>query len=1072
MNMKSFFSLIFCVLFASFAAEGQGWERVYPTISNEFQSSVKKILLNPAGGYLLLVNHEDWDLGYYNFHIVGLSEEGDISWIKEFDTPFAIKMVDFIQTSDGGYAVLYNRSSFGSVLMRLNADFEPTSSVEFNTLYPNVKVYGKQIIENNEGFWIVGKDDPSPSSLGMVAGVDDSSNPLGLSLLNYDDIYNSGVILANDGGFLTANDGNKDAIGTSRIFVRRYSSSGMDVIWEKELNGGGNWIGFGDITVAPDGGYVIAGTQGSGSEVTLIKIDEQGNIVWQKSFSQQPGQPAILGSCKITPCVDGNSYWAILNTANSGASIVLMKFDLQGNNLLTKYFGGTNDNEFALTVSGTNDGGCVIGATSTGLNRWLPFIIKTDSLGNTFSSAVAGTVAFDIDNNCIADTISLLPKIPVSVLQNGQIVAAANVGPDGEYLIGLDSGTYQISVQLPSAAWVICDPDTLNISVNNGDTLTSVDFVLQYNPQPLDSIFGYAFHDLDGDCLRDSFETAGYEGWPVYLYIYGNGAVIVADTVLTGPNGYYVFDELTGATNEMYANLIIPGPPLGSGLLCHFVNCPQEEVFGFPSGLSHQSNIAFTCDSLPPCPLIEVDIATNVIRPCSTSVYHVNYCNIGIEPASDAYIEVTFDAGLDVTASSIPWSSVNGNTYTFNLGYLTSGQCGNFDITVLASCDDPNGTTYCAEAHAFPDTCSLEPGPNWDGSQIEVTAECTGDSVIFTIQNVGIGNMLNPLEYIVIEDNVLLMQGNFELEAGEQTQIAYAANGSFFHLAAGQAPGFPGLNLPVAWVEGCGNSGNASLGFVNQYALGDEDVWLDVFCLESVNSYDPNDKNGFPRGYADEHFIEQNVDIEYLIRFQNTGTAPAYQVEIRDTLPVEWLDPATVRPGASSHDYVWDMQGNGVVVFKFPGIVLPDSAANFDASQGFVKFRVSQREDVPLGRQIENSAAIFFDFNPPIITNQTLHTVGKNFILTKTDVPRIPNLQVKIVPNPAREQVRVQIAGLENGDENLTFALYSAVGQPVLNGKFAGSNFEFQAGQLPEGVYFYEIRQEGKLAATGKLIRL
>ncbi|MCB0556652.1 MAG: hypothetical protein KDD02_24110, partial [Phaeodactylibacter sp.] len=63
-----------------------------------------------------------------------------------------------------------------------------------------------------------------------------------------------------------------------------------------------------------------------------------------------------------------------------------------------------------------------------------------------------------------------------------------------------------------------------------------------------------------------------------------------------------------------------------------------------------------------------------------------------------------------------------------------------------------------------------------------------------------------------------------------------------------------------------------------------------------------NDKQGFPRGYGDEHYIYPGTDLEYLVRFQNTGNDTAFLVVIRDTLS-EFLDIATVRPGAASHPY-------------------------------------------------------------------------------------------------------------------------------------------------------------------------
>ena len=38
-----------------------------------------------------------------------------------------------------------------------------------------------------------------------------------------------------------------------------------------------------------------------------------------------------------------------------------------------------------------------------------------------------------------------------------------------------------------------------------------------------------------------------------------------------------------------------------------------------------------------------------------------------------------------------------------------------------------------------------------------------------------------------------------------------------------------------------------------------------------VGSFDPNDKQGFPIGYEEEHYIQKDTEIEYLIRFQRSN---------------------------------------------------------------------------------------------------------------------------------------------------------------------------------------------------------
>jgi hypothetical protein len=140
-------------------------------------------------------------------------------------------------------------------------------------------------------------------------------------------------------------------------------------------------------------------------------------------------------------------------------------------------------------------------------------------------------------------------------------------------------------------------------------------------------------------------------------------------------------------------------------------------------------------------------------------------------------------------------------------------------------------------------------------------------------------------------------------------------------------------------------------------------------------AYDPNDKQALPAGFTDEHYIAPDTDLEYRIRFQNTGNAPAFDVVIVDSLDVTHLDLSTFQSIGASHSYSTIVEPDGVVRFVFNNIMLPDSGSDFEGSQGYVLFRIRTRPDLLHFDIIENNAAIYFDQNPPIITNTYLHTI-------------------------------------------------------------------------------------------------
>lgn len=138
-----------------------------------------------------------------------------------------------------------------------------------------------------------------------------------------------------------------------------------------------------------------------------------------------------------------------------------------------------------------------------------------------------------------------------------------------------------------------------------------------------------------------------------------------------------------------------------------------------------------------------------------------------------------------------------------------------------------------------------------------------------------------------------------------------------------------------------------------------------LFC-----AYDPNDKLSEPNYQFQRNHIPVNTDwIEYTIRFQNTGNDTAYQVLIIDTLSNDLLIES-LEIISSSHSVGTSIdRTNRVINFLYENIYLPDSTTNFEASQGYIKFKVRNVNDFMVDSIILNTASIYFDSNPPIVTN-------------------------------------------------------------------------------------------------------
>ena len=467
------------------------------------------------------------------------------------------------------------------------------------------------------------------------------------------------------------------------------------------------------------------------------------------------------------------------------------------------------------------------------------------------------------------------------------------------------------------------------------------------------------------------------------------------------------------------------------------------------------------------CPYMTVEVTAPWLERCFESYVWVHYCNRGTEPADSAWVDVMLDPYLTFTDTLMNYQALGNNTFRFPLGTVNADNCGSFQFSVYTDCDSALlGQTLCVSAHVHPDSLCI-PIPNWSGAQVQVTARCEQDTaLVFDVLNTGPVTS-QPLDFFVIEDDVVLMQGSETYEPGQPQSFSLAANGHFRRFESQQEPGHPFSMKVAAWSEGCG--GFNWLGFPNWYNLNNGIPSQDVECTEITGSFDPNDKQGFPIGYGTEHLVKPNTDIEYLIRFQNTGTAPAHKVVIRDTL-ASFLDPASIRMGPASHPYTWSLDGQGFLNVTFADINLPDSNANELASHGFVSFNISQKPDLPDGTEIRNEASIYFDFNPAVRTNETVHRIGRDFIkIVPTKEPGAPVWAVHVAPNPVAETAVLTFDGLPVGEH--LFRLTDAAGRLVRETRFESDTFLFKRDGLPEGVYFLQISNEGgQTLGSGKLM--
>ena len=574
------------------------------------------------------------------------------------------------------------------------------------------------------------------------------------------------------------------------------------------------------------------------------------------------------------------------------------------------------------------------------------------------------------------------------------------------------------------------------------------------NCNPL-AITGKVALDNDLDCLIGNGDT-DLTGVIVEF-------VSATDTFYfsTNQNGVYHAHLDTGT----YSVSVSPPSP-------YYQPCLNSQVVVVDTSYTlHTLDWALT--ALVECPYLTVDIAAPFLRMTGGgSSYVVSYCNDGTQPAYNTYVEVDLDADLNFLSSSIPVANQTGQLYRFDLDTLDIGECGSFTIGVLVDTSSVFEQTHCTKVHIYPDSICY---PVANVPIVEARANCVNNNVEFTIENKG-ATMLQSQSYTVIQDDVAMRVSTIQLNAGQSTIVSETAlPGKTYRLEVDQVPNYPAiLGDPVfsIAIEGCNQLPNGSFntGFVTQFSNGLSQPSEAIDCQQNVASYDPNDKSAQPVGYGSQNYIYANTAIDYRVRFQNTGTDTAFNITILDTLSTN-LDPSTLSMGSSSHNYTWSIVSGNVLRVDFANIMLPDSNVNEPLSNGFFRYRIEQVPNNPVGTIIDNQAAIYFDYNPPIFTNTTLHTVGEDFvtkILVSVDNPQEATLNVKVFPNPFGEETTLQIDNKHY--EELRLEVYDLMGRKVKSVQaFDTNQVVLKRGNMEQGVYFYRLQGDQQVISTGKI---
>lgn len=456
------------------------------------------------------------------------------------------------------------------------------------------------------------------------------------------------------------------------------------------------------------------------------------------------------------------------------------------------------------------------------------------------------------------------------------------------------------------------------------------------------------------------------------------------------------------------------------------------------------------------CPFMHIDVQSSILRRCFEAVLYLKYANTGTQKATNAFVEVTLDSLFEFVSSSIPYSSKNRNVYRFQLGNIDENTSGVFSIAVNISCNAKLNQIHCTEAHIYPDSSCVQTSQ----AIIRTNSICLGDSIDLIIRNDGNKAMGAAKNWLAIEESNNGIQeidgGSFYLNAGQIYTKRIASRDRVLFMAE-QDDSYPYNKSSRTEINDCSNHslpGSPGLSIINE---DDEEPYISRFCEPNVGSFDPNEIKGLPKGITDEKYIEKTQQLEYIIRFQNTGTDTAFNVRIENKIPKTELDLSTLTLGVASHPYSYLLDQDGKLIITFKNIFLSDSNINEKNSHGFIQYSIKPLATLSNGKKILNDAQIYFDFNTAVNTNIDLHTIGSPIPVKVNEVKQSNTTDFQIKPNPMQDFCTILINAKTKNEPYLLSCrdLYS---RQMLEMHVTGNRTVISKGELKPGVYILTLK--------------
>ena len=395
MNKKKILFLLLWVLLSAKITFSQ--IRFHHLIGGPDNDRAQTVFNTFDNGYILNGASFSFGVGDVDANLIKTDIQGQVLWSKAYGTSAYDNSEFAIETFDHNI-VCTGRSNIQNGF--------PTSAIIFKTDSAGNLIWSKsfgglandgfaQVIETSDnGYALVGNSESTSSGSSDVLLVKTNINGDTIFSRSYGTIENeagTSVIQLPDNGFvicgrqITFPGGNQSSDG----LLLRTDAAG-NLLWSK-LYGDSLLDELTALQLLADGGYIVTGSTSTfgqgGYDILLMKSDNNGNLVWSKTFGGNKTEAAY--DIHINPdssfFLSGytESYGSGNERGDDSSNVFLMKTNVNGDFLWMEVYGdGLQDEAFRSAKA--NDGGYIIPGFTTNYlfnDSSQMLFIKTDSLG-------------------------------------------------------------------------------------------------------------------------------------------------------------------------------------------------------------------------------------------------------------------------------------------------------------------------------------------------------------------------------------------------------------------------------------------------------------------------------------------------------------------------------------------------------------------------------------------------------------------------------------------------------------------------------------------------------------------